>query len=152
MASPMKLAMGALLVSLICLVIYAAYVWFTKKRDAEKKEAEKKNDSGQPPGDKQGATDTKQDMAAIMQTQALLKKRREEELRRANKPPVVIFTQQEESTDAETPRVEILDDGEEPEDPPKKLVPSPTAPERPNIPEPTTPIPRATRRLLHRRR
>lgn len=144
---PMKLAMGALLVSLICLVIYAAYVWFTKKRDAEKKEAEKKNDSGQPPGEKPSATETKQDMAAIMQTQALLKKRREEELRRANKPPVVIFTQEasEDVDDSEAPRVEILDDGEEPEEEPpkKKLVPSPTAPERPKIPEPTTPLPRA---------
>jgi hypothetical protein len=93
------------------------------------------------------ATETKQDMAAIMQTQALLKKRREEELRRANKPPVVIFTQEasEDVDDSEAPRVEILDDGEEPEEEPpkKKLVPSPTAPERPKIPEPTTPLPRS---------
>jgi hypothetical protein len=125
---PMKLAMGALLVSLICLVIYAAYVWFTKKQK-ESSEAAKKKESGD-----SGGGDGKQDMAAIMQTQAMLKKRREEELRRAHAKqaqPVVILTTEmelEDDSPEEPPRVEILDDSDGDAPPKKRLVPSPTAP------------------------
>lgn len=148
---PMKLAMGALLVSLICLVIYAAYIWFTKKRDAEKKEAAEKAGGGAGDSGKEGAP--KQDMAAIMQTQALLKKRREEELRRAHAKqgqPMVILTTEVEPEEEEggPPRVEILDDSDggdaAPPTPKKRLVPSPTAPERVKLPDANTPLPGAT--------